>query len=194
MTCDHQTRQTAALNLDGTDAFKTKRNPSPRIETLDELRKTFSKVGHVPVEQKQDFRGLSRSSKPPKSSKLTIVRIQLFQLERRHPDDVSIQVQMSDQVSNTSGCPTQSDASWVRACKSDGKDSEASWVLAGDLNNQTLTHSNASQSSVQLNGKMPDNPEAGWVLAGDPSDQTSTHSNASQSSVLANASQSSDCK
>jgi hypothetical protein len=92
MTCDHQTRQTAALNLDGTDAFKTKRNPSPRIETLDELRKTFSKVGHVPVEQKQDFRGLSRSSKPPKSSKLTIVRIQLFQLERRHPDDVSISI------------------------------------------------------------------------------------------------------
>ena len=177
MTCDHPTRQIAALNLDGTDAFKTKPNPSHRIETLHELRETFSKVGRVPLPQRPDFHGLSRhGSKPSKSSKL----------DERSP---SIQAQMSDQMSNTSGCPTQLDASWVLACKSDGNDSEASRVLADDPNNQMLTHSNASQSSVKLNGNMPNNPEAGWVLAGDPSNQTSTHSNASQSSVLAT-----DCK
>ena len=176
MTCIPPTSRIAALNLDGTDAFKPKPNPPHKIETLRELRETYSKAGK-PLPQRPDFHGNSRhGSKPSKSSKL----------DERSP---SIQAQMSDQMSNTSGCPTQLDASWVLACKSDGNDSEASRVLADDPNNQMLTHSNASQSSVKLNGNMPNNPEAGWVLAGDPSNQTSTHSNASQSSVLAT-----DCK
>ena len=181
MTCIPPTSRIAALNLDGTDAFKPKPNPPHKIETLRELRETYSKAGK-PLPQRPDFRGNSRhGSKPSKSSKVAIVS--MFRLDERSPS-IQTQKRSSDQMSNTSGCPTQSEASRVRACKSDdGDGSEASWAIADLELNDVL------QSSVELNGEKPNDPEEGWVLAGDPNIQMSTHSNASQSSVSAT-----DCK
>ena len=117
MICDDPTSRIAALCLDGPDALKTKRSPSRRIETLQELR-GFSMVGRKPLPQRPDFRGLARSSKPESELAIRPDEGLLTGLanddDSKSEDDVSMHAQATKRKRSTSPQGTTAVASAPR--------------------------------------------------------------------------------